>query len=181
MDLHHSYATMWRCLLIRCSQALSQVCKPLIPEQFTEKSQEPLIPTWLDKMTASMEAAIFDCQWLSVTRCKTRKHLWLKPFIEAANRSAVPSRISRFLDVHILAVFSLEISLLCGAVQFDAFWFLAGTVTGWWTHLWTVMPHIPLALSTCKFLLSLVISRLTTMLHVVQFAASWFTSAVTSL
>ena len=33
-----------------------------IPEQFAVKAQEPLIPTWLCKMVASMEGAIFNCQ-----------------------------------------------------------------------------------------------------------------------
>ena len=42
----------------------------LIPEQFTVKSQEPLIPALLYKMVASMEAAIFDCQCAQMQNCE---------------------------------------------------------------------------------------------------------------
>ena len=42
----------------------------LIPKQFTVKAQEPLIPTWLYKMIASMEAAIFNCQCDQILNCE---------------------------------------------------------------------------------------------------------------
>ena len=41
-----------------------------IPEQFTVKAQEPLIPTWLYKMVASVEAAIFNCQYDQMQNCE---------------------------------------------------------------------------------------------------------------
>ena len=34
------------------------------------KTQEPLIPTWLYKMIAFMEAAIFDCQCYQIQNCE---------------------------------------------------------------------------------------------------------------
>jgi len=40
-----------------------------VPEQFTVKAQEPLIPTWLYKMVASMEAVIFNCQCDQMQNC----------------------------------------------------------------------------------------------------------------
>ena len=58
----------------------------LIPEQFTVKAQEPLIPTRLYKMVASMEATRRSLPWrlpsliVSVTRCKTAKAI-VRPFI----------------------------------------------------------------------------------------------------
>ena len=42
----------------------------IIPEQFTVKAQEPLISTWLYKMVASMEAAIFNCQCDQMQSCE---------------------------------------------------------------------------------------------------------------
>ena len=41
-----------------------------IPEQFAVKAQEPLIQTWLYKMVASMEAAIFNCQCDQMQNCE---------------------------------------------------------------------------------------------------------------
>ena len=43
---------------------------PFIPEQFTAKAQENLIPTWLYKMIASMEAAVFNCQCDQMQNCE---------------------------------------------------------------------------------------------------------------
>ena len=45
-------------------------CVQLIPEQFTAKAQEPLISTWMYKMVASMEAAIFSCQCDQMQDCE---------------------------------------------------------------------------------------------------------------
>ena len=42
----------------------------LIPEQLTVKAQEPLIPTLLYKMLASMEAAISNCQCDQMQNCE---------------------------------------------------------------------------------------------------------------
>ena len=42
----------------------------IIPEHFTVKVQEPLIPTWLYKMVASMKAAIFNCQCAQMQSCE---------------------------------------------------------------------------------------------------------------
>ena len=42
----------------------------IIPDQFTVRAQEPLIPTWLYKMVASMNAAIFNCQFDQMQHCK---------------------------------------------------------------------------------------------------------------
>ena len=41
-----------------------------IPEQFTVKAQETLIPTRLCKMVASVEAANFNCQCDQIQNCK---------------------------------------------------------------------------------------------------------------
>ena len=44
--------------------------KALIPEQFTVKAQKDLIPWWLFKMVASMEAAVFNCQCDQMQNCE---------------------------------------------------------------------------------------------------------------
>ena len=44
--------------------------KLIIPEQFTVNSLEPLIPKWLYKMVASMQAAIFNCQCDQMQNCE---------------------------------------------------------------------------------------------------------------
>ena len=41
----------------------------LVPEQFTVRVREPLIPMRLYKMVASMEAAIFNCQCDQMQNC----------------------------------------------------------------------------------------------------------------
>ena len=42
----------------------------IFPEQFTVKAQEPLIPTWLYKMVAFMESAIFNRQCDQMQNCE---------------------------------------------------------------------------------------------------------------
>ena len=60
------------CAYILQSQKLRQesFIISVIPEQFTAKAKQPLIPTWLYKMVATMEAAIFNCQCDQMQNCK---------------------------------------------------------------------------------------------------------------
>ena len=42
----------------------------IFPEQLTVKAQEPLIPTWLYKVVASVEDAVFNCQCDQMQNCE---------------------------------------------------------------------------------------------------------------
>ena len=54
----------------RSRKPLKHIFSHLFPEQCTVMAQGPLIPTWLYKMVASMEAAIFNYQCDQTQNCE---------------------------------------------------------------------------------------------------------------
>ena len=94
----------------------------IIPEQFTVKAQELLIPTWLYKMVASMEAAIFNCQCDQMQSCEARlwNHLFneTEALIGSMPRLIILLRIPNSIETCIFG--DLRVFFVVGVVKIPA-------------------------------------------------------------